>query len=103
MTARVVLAVAISRGSRGEAGAGGGDRLDGQGIADVIAARAARVDRDRDPHQTTSARFPHQVAGKLVVSVDLRRARSDGLVGESTNGVAKCLLVVGQFEAHRYR
>ena len=70
---------------------------------DVIAARAARVDRDRDPHQTTSARLSHQVAGKLVVSVDLGRARSDVRVGEPADCVAKRLLVGGELESHGVR
>ena len=81
--------------------AGGGDRLDRQGIADVVTAGAARLGRDRDPHQTAGPRRSHQVARKAVVRVDLRRAWSDLVVSEPADGFAKRLLLSRQFETHR--
>jgi len=81
-------------------GAGGGQCLDPERIADVIKPGTPPVAGNRDTHQAEGRQFSHQVSGECPLLVDLGGARCQAIAGKFRNSFLEGLLRVGQLENH---
>src|SRR5204862_2110857 len=76
------------------------DRLDRQGVADVVQLEPAPRVRDRDAAESLFGGGMHDVARILAGFVDQRGAGDDDLGGEALDAIAEGTLFGGELENH---
>ena len=83
-----------------DAGVHARELLDGQRVGQRVAARAAVLLGERDPHQAEVAELGDDLVREALLAVELLGDRRDLALGEVAHGAPDQLVVVGEVEVH---